>query len=481
MHEIDKDLLSIQEARVLLETATDAQLLMKGFGQEYLHTLAKVVIKEIEPLISHYVSCEVEETGKGCPKDKEQLIFQFLSKFYSEIGTKTYIGTTKEDSAGKILKVGVPLGVVPVLLPSENSVLNTIYSLLMGIESGNAMIAIPDSKAYTSTFQVVQKIQQICEANGLPRGCISCIEYLTEIGVKEIIKNQSASMIVILGQKKYSDTTVSTRPIIYGGSGATPTFIEHSADVKKAAKSIVESRSFDCGLLPASEQYLIVENQIAIEVKEELQKNGAHFLSKEEEDKLIGLLQPENNQMNEACVGKNAEWLAEQSGFVVLKGTRVLVSEQAYIYDMDPFANEMNCPVIAFYVEPDWMHACEKSICLLKEKNNGHTLAIHSENQQIINEYALKKPVARMIVNASASFSSLGLDSELPLSTILGGYTMGCGISAQNITATDLTYTREISYASCLKKNKEERKQTVKDTQIQTQLLEKVLRKILEK
>lgn len=481
MHDVDKDLLSIQEARIVLETAKDAQILMKEYGQEFFHNLVRVMIREIQPLISEYVSCEIEETGKGCQKEKEAFVLQFLKAMEAEVGDKTYIGATAKDSAGKILQVGVPLGVIPVLLPSENVVIHTLYSLFAGLQSANAMIAIPHVKATKTATLVIKKIQQIGLCNGLPRGSINCIEYLTERGTKEIINSPMAAMILVLGQKKYTDTTIPKRPIIYGGSGATPVFIERSADTQVAVKMIIESRSYDCGLLPASEQYLIVESTIAEKVKNELIQNGAYFLSKEEEIKLISLLQPKNDGIQESCVGKSAAWLAKNAGIQLPRDTRILISEQNYLHDQDPFVNEMSCPILVFYREPDWQHACEKAIHLLQEKNDGHTLAIHSKEPMIVNEFALKKPVARMVVNAAASFSSMGLGSTLPLSPILGGFTRGLGISAENITPANLTYTREIGYASseCLEEKTIE--SNVHDTQVQTQLIEKVLKKMLEK
>ncbi|MGM0125907.1 hypothetical protein IGI37_003308 [Enterococcus sp. AZ194] len=481
MHDVDKDLLSIQEARIVLETAKDAQYLMKEYEQDFFHNLIRVMIREIRPLIGAYVSCEIQETGKGCQKEKEAFVLRFLEAMEAEVGDRTYIGATAKDSAGKILHVGVPLGVIPVLLPSENVVINTLYSLFAGLQSANAMIAIPHVKATKTATQVIKKIQQIGLSNGLPRGSISCIDYLTECGTKEIVNSPIAAMILVLGQKKYTDTTIPKRPMIYGGSGATPVFIERSANTQAAVKMIVESRAYDCGLLPASEQYLIVESTVAEEVKKELIQNGAYFLSKEEETKLVSLLQPKNDGIHESCVGKSAVWLAKNAGISLPPSTRILVSEQSYLHDQDPFVNEMSCPILAFYREPDWQHACEKAIHLLQEKNDGHTLAIHSNEQMIINEFALKKPVARMVVNAAASFSSMGLGSTLPLSPILGGFTRGLGISAENITPASLTYTREISYASNGYFKEESTRDNIHDIQVQTQLLEKVLKKMLEK
>ncbi|EOL43433.1 aldehyde dehydrogenase family protein [Enterococcus caccae] len=478
MQQVDEDLLSIQEARILVETARDAQQLVKEYEQKNLDVIVNKLLEEIKPAISQFLTTEIEETNLGCYKDKEALIFQFLKAWVEELDQQLCVGTIVEDSAGNVLQVGVPFGVIPVLLPAENTTLNVLYSLTIGIKSGNAMVLIPHPKAQRTTYQIFQKIREICEANGLPKGCLGCVSARTDKGVNEILASQDISMILAIGNQNYINAANYQRPIIYGGSGATPVFIERSADVRKAVQAIIDSRSYDCGLLPATEQYLIAEGVIASEVKALLQNYGAHFLSKEEEEDLLALLKPKDNQINPSCIGKNAQWLANAAKIKVAPTTKVLVSEQNYMHDEDPFANEMKCPVLAFYLEPDWMHACEKSIRLLKEKNNGHTLAIHSHNKTVLTEFALKKPVGRMIVNAPASIASLGLESTLPVSVILGGFTTGRGISAKNITAKDLTYVREISYpVEPITSN-----DGLCDTRsiIDAEVLEKILKKIIE-
>jgi acyl-CoA reductase-like NAD-dependent aldehyde dehydrogenase len=474
MQQIDKDLLAIQEARILVETARDAQYLVKDYDQKHLDQIINHLLEQVKPEIESFVAAEINETQRGCRTDKETLINQFLEALKEELPQQQCVGALVKDSAGKILQVGVPVGVIPVLLSNENVVLNTLYSLIIGIKSGNAILAVPDPQALKTTSLVVKKVKQICEAKGLPKGCLNCVERVTENGVKEVLNHPETAMILVIGNSNYTDATINQKPIIYGSSGATPVFIERSAAIKVAVEAIIQSRSFDHGLLPGAEQYLIAESVIASEVKMLMQHSGAHFLSREEEDKLLQLLQPQNNRINPVCVGKNAVWLAKQAGFSVSEKTKVLVSEQQYLYEDDPFANAMKCPVLAFYLEPDWIHACEKSIRLLKEKNNGHSLAIHSQNTAVLNEFALKKPVGRMIVNAPAGFASLGLNANLPLSVILGGFTTGRGISAKNVTAADLTYIRQVSYP--IKAPEPTTAETV-----DKQLLEKVLRKILEK
>ncbi|UUV98086.1 aldehyde dehydrogenase family protein [Vagococcus luciliae] len=472
MSRADKDLLSIQEARILVENARNAQFLVKDYKQSYLDKIINQLLENITMELAHFIDMEVNETKRGSIKDKEWLLTHFLSQLEKELSNQQCIGELLKDSAGNILKVGVPLGVI-VVFPSENNViLNTLYSIVIGIKSGNSIIVIPDNEAYHTTIHVVNSVKNICEKYGLPVGCITCLESISESGILEIVTHKNTSMIISAG--KINNTTNTQKPIIYGGTGGTPAFIEHTANVSDAVQSVIDSRSLDNGMLPGSEQYLIVEQSIASEVKQQLQQKGAHFLSEEEEHQLLNLLQPKDNGINPICVGKNAYELAELAHFSIEDNTSVLVSEKHYVHELDPFVNEMKCPVIAFYLEPDWMHACEKSIRLLKEKNNGHTIAIHSNNLEVLNQFALKKPVGRMIVNSPSSLASMGINSTLATSCLLGGLTTGKGISAKNITASDLTYIREISHSTqCI-----EHVNNV-DEESHEKMLEEILRKIL--
>lgn len=472
MSKADKDLLSIQEARILVENAKNAQLLVKDYKQSYLDKIINHLIEDVLDELNQLIELEVNETNRGCQTDKEWLLRTFLLQLKEELPKQKCMGELSRDSAGNILKVGVPLGVI-VLFPSMNNVvLNTLYSAIISIKSGNSLIVIPNVEACNTTSQVIKTIATICKKYGLPVGCLTCFESLSEQGISEIINHKHTAMVISAG--KITNTTNTHKPMIYGGTGGTPVFIEQTADISSAIKAIVSSRSLDNGLLPGSEQYLIIEHTISKNVRELLKLEGAHFLSDAEETQLLDLLQPKDNEINSNCVGKSAVDLAKMANFTVKEDTKLLVSEKNYVHDLDPFVNEMKVPVMAIYLEPDWMHACEKSIRLLKEKNNGHTIAVHSHNIDVLNQFALKKPVGRMIVNSPSALASMGIDSTLSVSCLLGGLTTGKGISAKNITATDLTYVREVSHSTTIVEEVE----SVRNVS-QEKMLEDILRKIL--
>lgn len=482
---MDKDLQSIQEARILVETASDAHQIVKEFTPQNLNRLIDSLISELQPAYSDLIKNTIEETGRGNQQDEEKL-YQLFLDHYQKGRNKDVLGILRKDPNERILEIGVPLGVIAVILPAENVLLNSLYVVLCCMKSGNTMVVIPHPRAKESTNQIMAEIMRICEKNGLPMGSLSCMKNVSTQGTTEVLRHSKLSLSIVIGRSNTIDATLPHRtPIIFGGTGSTPVFIEKTADVERACQKIIDSRSFDNGLLPAAEQYIVADGNIAYESKEALKASGAYFMSEKEEKQLLQLIYPCGSEVSQSCIGKSACELAKRAGFSVADNTKVLVSEQPYILEENPYAEELKMPILTFYLEPDWLHACEKCIELLKVKRSGHTLAIHSRDWDIIREFALKKPVARMIINGTASIGSLGINSELPLSMILGSMSCGRGITAANVTAADLTYVRKLAYpkdkeflpVSAIKKDEDHQETSVEKEQ---ELFIQLLRKLTE-
>jgi NAD-dependent aldehyde dehydrogenases len=479
MQFVDKDLKSIQEARILVESARDAHQLLSGYSQEDLNKIVHQLIDDVSPIISELLDGEVEKTKSGVKEDKLKLYNDMISKFSSEIDSDTVIGVLEENSQKQIEKFGVSLGTIVALLPNENAILNSFFALLIAIKSGNALVLVPQKEIVDVITAFYNRVSEICASAGLPQGIFSYMQSTTPQGVKEIVSHPDTARILNIGCPEFFDHIESAnKPVMFAGTGSTPVFIERSANIEAATQEIIDSRSFDNGLLPAAEQYVIAEGVVSKEVKSMLVSKGAHFMTKDEEKSLIKTLFVRKDEVDPIFVGKSAKWIAQRAGFNVETGTKVLVSEQPYIFDENPFANNLKCPIMAYYLEPDWMHACEKCIYLLREKKNGHTLVIHSNNADIVREFAIKKPVGRMIVNNSATFASMGINSDLPLSMFLGGLTTGRGYVSKNVVAKDLTYVREISYTE--QKSDFTSTTDAKDFNVEKEVLEKLLKKILE-
>ena len=238
----------------------------------------------------------------------------------------------------------------------------------------------------------------------------------------------------------------SGKPTINGGPGNGPAFIEKTADIESAVRDIIRSKTFDNGLLCSAEESIVVDGSIADKVEQELIKHHAYFMNDNESDCLGRLLFKSDGKHNISVVGKSAKELALMAGFEVPEKTSVLISREQYVSVTNPYCKEKLCPVLAFFIEQDWMFACEKCIELLITEGKGHTLVIHSNDESVIREFALKKPVSRMLVNTSGALGGIGLTTNLAPTLMLSTGTVGGGFTADNISPFNLINIRKVGY-----------------------------------
>ena len=194
-----------------------------------------------------------------------------------------------------------------------------------------------------------------------------------------------------------------------------------------------------------AEQAVVVDGCVAEAVQQEFEKRGAYFLSEEESRILGNRLFPKGKQ-DDTMVGQSAEQVARRAGLTVPAGTKLLVAVQSHVPLDDGYRRELMCPVLAWYVEEDWRHACEKCIELLLTQGTGHTLVIHSKDEAVIRQFALQKPVGRILVNTPAVLGSMGITTDLFPALTLGSGSAGQGITADNVSPRNLIYIRKVGY-----------------------------------
>ncbi|HHY27941.1 MAG TPA: aldehyde dehydrogenase family protein, partial [Desulfitobacterium dehalogenans] len=343
--------------------------------------------------------------------------------------------------------IGVPVGVIVALIPSTNPVSTTIYKTLLAVKSGNAIVFSPHPKAQKTIGNVLEILIRAAEASGLPSGAISYLHTVVVEGTVTLMNHKDTALILVTGVPRMVNMAYrSGKPTIYGGPGNGPAFIERSADIRQAVADIITSRTFDNGIVSASEQSIVVEDCIADEVRQELKKNGAYFLSEQEAEELGKLFLRPDGRINWEIVGKSAVELARKIGLSLPETIKVLVAEQNYVSDTNPYSKEKLCPVLAFYVEKDWLNACEKCIELLLNEGQGHTLVIHSRNENVIREFALKKPVSRVLVNTPATLGGIGATTNLFPALTLGCGAAGGGYTSDNVSPMNLVNVRKVGY-----------------------------------
>ena len=447
MNIIDNDLLSIQEARILAEDAREAQKKLATFPQEKLDRIVDHMAKKIAPYAMELAKLSHDETDYGIWQDKyikNRFVCEYLP---ASMQGMRCVGMIREDEKSKTMDVGVPVGVITALCPATSPVSTTIYKALIAVKSGNAIIFSPHPRAKNVMGKTLDILISAAEESGLPEGALAYLHTVTQSGTTELMNHPATSLIIntgVPGMLKAAHQ--SGKPVIFGGAGNGPVFIERTADIKQAVRDIILSKTFDNGIVSAAEQSIVVDSCIANEVKKELEQNGAYFMTEEESNRLGGLLFRSDGSLDSEMVGKNARELAKKAGFFVSDNVVLLVSEQKYVFDKNPYSKEKLCPVLAYYIEDDWMHACEKCIELLLSERNGHTLVIHSKDEDVIRQFALKKPVGRVLVNTPATLGSMGATTNLFPAMTLGSGSAGEGITTDNVSPMNLIYVRKVGY-----------------------------------
>ncbi|QXM05098.1 aldehyde dehydrogenase family protein [Crassaminicella indica] len=447
MNIIDNDLLSIQESRIIIENASKAQKMLATFPQEKLDELVERMAEEIGKHVRELAIMSKDETDYGKWQDK-----YIKNRFACEYVTNKLrgircVGIIREDKENKTMDVGVPMGVIVALIPATSPVSTTIYKALIAIKSGNAIVFSPHPRAKKTIGKALDIMIRAAEGYGLPEGAVSYLHTVTPAGTIELMNHKETSLIMNTGVPGMLKAAYKAgKPVIYGGNGNGPAFIERSADIKQAVRDIIASKTFDNGMVSSAEQSVVVDSCIAAEVKQEMQNSGAYFMTEEESQKLGSLLFHLDGSIDSEMVGKSALELAKRAGFCVPDNTLVLISEQKYVSETNPYVKEKLCPVLAYYIEDDWMNACEKCIELLLSERNGHTLVIHSKNEDVIRQFALKKPVGRVLVNTAASFGSMGVTTNLFPALTLGSGSAGKGMTSDNVSPMNLIYIRKVGY-----------------------------------
>lgn len=442
---MDKDLLSIQQVRELMALSKSAQKKYAEFSQEKIDHIVEVVAKGMSSHNERLARQAAEETGFGIWEDKV-IKNKFASEhLYEYIKNMKTVGVIKETE--DLLEIGVPMGVIAGIIPSTNPTSTTIYKILLALKSGNGIVVSPHPNAKNCIIETVRIMQDAAYKVGAPEGLIGVIEIPTLQGTQALMKHKDTAVILATGGEAMVRAAYSSgNPAIGVGPGNGPAFIEKSANIKLAIKRILDSKTFDNGVICASEQSIIVEEVKKIEVMKELENQGAYFLTREQSEKLGKFILRANGSMNPQIVGKSVKHIATLANIEVPEGTRVIISEENTVSKTNPYSREKLAPILAFYVEKNWEDACKRSIEILNNEGAGHTMCIHSEDKAIIREFGLKKPASRILVNTPGALGGVGGTTALAPSFTLGCGAVGGSSTSDNITPLNLINIRRVAW-----------------------------------
>jgi acetaldehyde dehydrogenase (acetylating) len=441
------DLKSIQEARELIANAKKAQGIFKNFSQEQVDKIVERIALKATEEAERLAKLANEETGFGKWEDKI-----IKNKFASEVvyeyikNIKT-VGILKDDKENKVMEVAVPVGVLAGLIPSTNPTSTTIYKALIALKAGNAIIFSPHPSAKKCIIETAKILAEAAVEAGAPEGLIGCMTILSMEGTEELMKHKDISLILATGGEAMVKAAYSSgTPAIGVGPGNGPAFIEKTADFELAVKRIFDSKTFDNGVICASEQSIVIEECSRKAIVKELEAQGGYFLSHEESEKLGKFILRSNGTMNPEIVGKSVQFVASLAGLTIPEVTKVLISEQKTVGKGNPYSREKLTPILAFYCEESWEKACDRCVELLMNEGKGHTLIVHSNDEEMIKEFALKKPVSRMLVNTAGALGGIGASTNLVPALTLGCGAVGGSTTSDNIGPMNLINIRRIAY-----------------------------------
>ncbi|AIG26996.1 MULTISPECIES: acetaldehyde dehydrogenase (acetylating) [Brevibacillus] len=447
MEVLDKDLMSIQEVRTLIKKAKEAQAKLASMTQAQIDSIVKAIADAAYENREKLAKMANEETGFGRWQDKV-VKNAFASKHvYEEIKDLKTVGILNEDKEKKTMEIGVPVGVVAGLIPSTNPTSTVIYKAMIALKAGNSIVFSPHPNALRCILETVKIISEAAKKAGCPDGAISCMTVPTIQGTDQLMKHNDTAMILATGGTAMVKAAYSSgTPAIGVGPGNGPAFIERSANISLAVKRIMDSKTFDNGTICASEQSVVVERDNKETIVAEFKKQGAYFLSKEESQKLGKFIMRANGTMNPQIVGKSVQHIAKLANLEVPESTRVLIAEETEVGSKVPYSREKLAPILAFYTEDNWRTALDRCVEILNNEGAGHTMMVHTNNEAIVREFALKQPVSRILVNTPGTLGGIGASTALFPALTLGCGAVGGSSTSDNVGPLNLLNIRRVGY-----------------------------------
>ena len=443
----DRDLASVQEARRLAQRAKQAAPVLAEFSQEQIDRIVDAMAQATRQCAEEFARLAVEETGYGVVEDKIEKNLFSSERVYEFIRPMKTVGVVRRDEEKKVVEIAEPFGVVAAIVPSTNPTSTAIYKILISLKARCPIVLSPHPSAARCITRVAEVMAAAARAAGAPDGAINWMTTVSLEGTQELMKQRDVAVILATGGMGLVRAAYSAGKPAYGvGPGNAPCFIERTADLAKAANDILTGKSFDNGVLCSSPNSVVVDSAVADEVKRQFIAQGGYFLTPAEADKLAGVLVTPQRLPNPKLVGKSAKLIAQQLGITVPANTRALIAELKGVGRDYPLSIEKLCPVLSYYVVNDWRDGCERCKEILRYGGMGHTMSIHSRNEQVILEFGLKKPAFRIVVNTPTTHGSIGLTTGLDPAMTLGCGGYGGNITSDNISPRHLLNIKRLAY-----------------------------------
>ena len=447
---VDADLRSIQEARDAVQAAAAAQKQFKTADQATVDRVVAAMVEAGAGQARRLGQLAHDETGFGKPESKEQKNLFATRTLAARMEGMRTAGVIDKSADGNVWTVATPMGVVAALVPSTNPTATAFYKAIISAKARCGIVMSPHPRAARCTADALDVVAQAAYQAGAPEGLFACLGQ-TEAGVTlegtdALLEHPLTDVILATGGGPMVRAAYSKGKPAYGvGSGNVPVYVDRSANVEKAAADVLTGTAFDWGTLCSTERSVVADSPIRTRLIDALRERGGHVCSPEETQKLRAVIKP-GGRFNTEIVGQSPPRIAQMAGFSVAPDARALIAEVDAVGPDEPLSMETLSPILSFYVADGWEAGCERCIEILEFGGIGHTLALHATSDRVIEQFGLKKPSMRIVINTVAALGSVGMTTDLFPSMTLGPGTVGGSITSDNVTPMHLVNLKRVAF-----------------------------------
>lgn len=415
-----------QELTARIKQLREAQKKFATYTQEQVDEIFRQAALAANHNRIKLAKLAVEETGMGIVEDKVVKNNFAAEYIYNQYKNMKTCGVLEEDKTSGITKVAEPIGVISAIVPTTNPTSTAIFKCLIALKTRNAIIISPHPRAKNATIEAARIVLEAAVKAGAPEGIIGWIDQ-PSVELSQNVMRESDIILATGGPAMVKAAYSSGRPALGVGAGNTPAIIDESAHIKMAVNSILLSKTFDNGVICASEQSIIVLEEVYDEVKKELAERGAYILKGEEIDKVRSIILNEKGGLNADMVGQSAYKIAKMAGVNIPESAKVLVGEVTSVELEEPFSHEKLSPVLAMYKAKSFEEALDKADRLIELGGMGHTSVLYTDqlkNRDRVLTFGERMKTARTLINMPAAQGAIGDLFNFKLAPSL---TLGCG------------------------------------------------------
>ncbi|MFH9861157.1 bifunctional acetaldehyde-CoA/alcohol dehydrogenase [Streptomyces sp. NPDC017202] len=397
----------------------------------------------------------VEETGRGVFEDKAAKNMFACEHVTHSMGPMKTVGVIARDDIEDMVEIAEPVGVVCAITPVTNPTSTTIFKALMALKTRNPVVFAFHPSAQRCSAEAARIVRDAAVAAGAPEHCVQWIEAPSVEATNTLMRHPGVSLILATGGNAMVKAAYSAgKPALGVGAGNVPAYVHRSAKLRRAVNDLVLSKSFDNGMICASEQAVILDTGIYDAALAEFRTLHAHLATAEEKAKLEAFLFPVDHKagagcepkVNAAAVGQSPAWIAEQAGFAVPEHTSLILVEAGRVGPDEPLTREKLCPVLAVLRAEDERHGFDLAADMVAFHGQGHSAVVHTEDRAVAEAYGMRMKTVRVIVNAPSSQGAIGgIYNGLLPSLTLGCGSWGSTSVSNNVSAAQLLNVKRVS------------------------------------